>query len=317
MDRRRFVPSTEGLEGRALLSMLGTSNASKASPGIISRRDTSTNLPQTFQEKEQRIDRLPFHLERIQPGRFIDRDAVAQLQTDLRAIAARLHPPGPAALNAFNDRLRDVLSSSSLSVSDARTLNQVFGQVVTAAGATPQQVEDLKRDMNALARVDANSPKPVFLATNDYTLVLQTVLGVGRPIRTPAVPALKAENGQRVNDRLGVTPRPQPTLVGTYDSNTTIQVVDAAGNVYGSAPVKADGPSGANGQSVVNGRYEVTFDRPLASGLHSFHVRAIDAEGHESRPSPAFKLKVITDTRIGANRDPISTPGGPRNLIRG
>jgi hypothetical protein len=310
MDRRRFVPSTEGLEGRAMLSVFGNTLTTTTT-------NTSQNLPQTFQEKERRIDRLPSYMEKLQPGRFLPADVTAPLQTDLRAIAARLHPPGSAVLDGFNSRLRDVIPSPSLGVSEAKTLNRAFGVVLAHAGATPQQVENLQNDMNALARVDAKSSQPVFLATNDYTLVLQTALGVGRPIRRPGVPVLAAHNGTRVNPNFGITPRHQPTLVGTYDAHSVIQIVDDSGRVYGAAEVKANGPTSSNGQSLANGKYDVTFAQPLADGVYTFHVRAVDVEGHTSKPSQSFKLKVITDTRIEPNPATTSTPGGPLGLNTG
>src|SRR5262249_29399491 len=152
---------------------------------------------------------------------------------------------------------------------NAAGLNHSFGVVVTATGATPQQVTNLRNDMNGLARFDANSPQPVFLATNDYTLVLETILGVGRPIRRPEVPVLAAHNGTHVNANAGITPKRQPKLVGTYDAHAQIQIIDAAGKVYGSAIVQPNGPTESNGQALATGRYTVKFDRPLADGLHT------------------------------------------------
>jgi hypothetical protein len=306
MDRRRFVPSTEGLEGRALLASLfgnGTSNA-----------NALDDIPMTFALKEARIERLPFFMEQFRPGRFLPADTIDQLKTDLLAVAAKLHRPKPATLDAFNSEIRDVISSSSLSVADAKGLSHSFGVVLTSAGATPQQVANLQRDMNELARVDANSPQPVFLATNDYTVVLETVLAVGRPIRRPSVPQLAAKNGQRVSPTVGVTTLRQPVMVGNYDAGATVQIVDTNGAVLGSAVVTKNGPTQSNGVAQATGRYEITFDKPLADGFYTFHLRAIDDHGNVSHDSPAFKLKVITGPKEKTAAERLAPPGGPLSL---
>src|SRR4051795_4439794 len=85
MDRRRFVPSTEGLEGRALLASLfgsGTSNT-----------NATQDIPVTFALKEARIDRLPYFMEQFRPGRFLPPDTISHLKTDLLAVAAKIHKP--------------------------------------------------------------------------------------------------------------------------------------------------------------------------------------------------------------------------------
>ncbi|MGE5755953.1 MAG: hypothetical protein ACM35G_09585, partial [Planctomycetaceae bacterium] len=307
MDRRRFVPSPEGLEGRALLSLFGHSSSSQTSsstnansnaPSIFgiggNLTTVNNNIPETFKAKEARIAHLPFYLERIRPGRFLPNDVTSELQTDLNTIVGQLHKPDGAVLEAFNRHLRDAQPHTSLSDTDARILNRSFGYVLNSAGATPQAQSKLQADMNDLARVDANSPQPVFLATNDYALVLQTVLGIGRPIQAPAVPELKAKTGIRVNPDLGITARHQPTLVGTYDAvqnvaatkvvatDTSMQIIDGNGDVLGSGPI------------YTNGDYTVTFAKPLNDGLYTFYARAADDQGHLSEPSPPFKLKIIS-----------------------
>ncbi len=50
----------------------------------------------------------------------------------------------------------------------------------------------IKADMNQLARADSQSRQPIYLATNDYTLVLQDTLAIGRPITRPGIPELAA-----------------------------------------------------------------------------------------------------------------------------
>ena len=186
MDRRRFAPSPDGLEGRMLLST--------ARPAIatITAQAQVANTSSTLREKQQRIERLPFFLQTLQPGRVLPQATITRLQADLKSIVARLQPPPSEVLDAFNLGLRDVLPDASLSTEDARTLNQLFGNVLAAAGATPQSVANLQNDMSELIQADTNGPNPVMLATNDYALVLQTALGVGRPIQAPATRALTA-----------------------------------------------------------------------------------------------------------------------------
>ena len=61
MDRRRFVPKPEGLEGRTLLSNIfgssGTSNTQR----------TIQNMPDTWTEKTDRVAHLPYYLQQIDP----------------------------------------------------------------------------------------------------------------------------------------------------------------------------------------------------------------------------------------------------------
>ena len=143
MDRRRYVPSTEGLEGRALL-------ATGLFGGTTSKNvDPSQEVPVTYELKEHRVERLPHFLELIKSGRYLPADTVKQLQADLLDVAATLHAPDPNTLLGFNTRLRQVDPSSSLSVADAAGLSRSFGVAVTSTGATTQQVNNLVNDMNA------------------------------------------------------------------------------------------------------------------------------------------------------------------------
>jgi hypothetical protein len=302
MDRRRFVPSPEGLEGRAML-------ATGLFGSVSSNNNASADVPVTFTDKEQRVERLPHYMELIRNGRYLPPDTIKQLQADLLSVTTYLHAPGSGFLEGFNARLRSVEPRTSLSVSSAAGLNHSFGRVLKAAGATQLQRENLKNDMNALAKNDANSPQPVFLTTNDYTLVLETVLGIGRPIRRPEAPQLAIHNGTREGTNAGITPKGQPVLVGTYDAFATMQIVDTNGHIYGSAVVQKNGVTAASGQSLANGKYSVTFDKPLANGIHTFYVRAVDAQGHISHLSPAFKLKVVGQPTTAAR-----VPGGPLGL---
>jgi hypothetical protein len=309
MDRRRFVPSAEGLEGRALLA-----------GSIFSFSKPSSNpaddVAMTFELKAHRVQRLPVHMEQIRAGRFLPPDTIKALQANLLAIATKLHAPGVQVkgafpvLTGFNSQIRVVNPKSSLSAVDAHNLNHSFDNVLKAAGATPQAIANLNNDMNDLVRNDTSGPQPVFLATNDYTIVLQTILGIGRPIRRPTSAQLAIHNGTRVGRNFGVTPKDQPTLVGTYDALAEVQVVDAQGNIFGTSFVQKNGPTQSSGVAQPNGKYAVTIDRPLPNGIYTFYIRAIDQYGNMSHFSPPFKIKVNTNL-VHNHTSAAKVPGGP------
>ncbi len=276
MDRRRFAPSPEGLEGRMLLSTAGPASATVTSQAPVA------NTTSTLREKEQRVERLPHFLQTLQLGRVLPAATITRLQADLNTIVARLQPPPSGVLDAFNLGLRDVLPNANLGTEDAHTLNRLFGDVLAAAGAAPQSVANLQNDMSDLIQADTNGPNPVMLATNDYALVLQTALGVGRPIQAPATPQLaKADRARGL--RANVTANHQPTLTGSYASGHTIEIFDADTDlILGSGPVAGDG------------KYAVKFSRPLDDGTHKVRVTATDTLGHVSAESSIYTLKVVT-----------------------
>ena len=87
MDRRRFAPSPDGLEGRMLLSTARPASA------ITTAQAPVANLSSTLREKQLRIERLPYFLQTLQPGRVLPEATIARLQADLNTIVARLQPP--------------------------------------------------------------------------------------------------------------------------------------------------------------------------------------------------------------------------------
>ena len=160
------------------------------------------------------------------------------------------------------------------------------------------------------------SRQPVFLATNDYSLVLQTILALGGPSEHGGV---SDRGGDRDRSDLnhGITGHPRPTLVGQYGVGNTvgvfagdvtggfdskdvqIQILDVNGNVLGQAPVNN-----------ANGDYLVKFAQPLQPGNYIVRARAVDPEGHMSEPSPAYALKVIPRQQTAIVTS-ASTPQGP------
>src|SRR5262249_29613430 len=123
MDRRRYTPSAEGLEGRALMSLFGGKANSASQNNNLSVQD----LPETFRQKEDRIDHLPFYLQQEDPKRFLPADVIRQIQTDMRSVIAELHAPAKAATDAFNVGLRHLLPYKTLSRQNAFRLGQQFG----------------------------------------------------------------------------------------------------------------------------------------------------------------------------------------------
>ena len=79
MNSRRFVPSTEGLEGRALQASTGLN--------VFGLQLTNNlNVPITFEQKAKRIEHLPFYMGQIQPGRFLPKAEIQQIQGALQYI---------------------------------------------------------------------------------------------------------------------------------------------------------------------------------------------------------------------------------------
>lgn len=289
MDRRRFVPTSEALDRRTLLSTTGLFGQSNAAG---SNSPQGSHPPDTFNEKLLRIQRIPSYLEKLQPGRFLSPTTMQSLQVDITDVAADLHVAPPPVLRAFNLQIRKMMPKVSLSPADVAKINNLFGVVLESEGATPQQVNNLKNDMLALAKADAASPNPVFLATNDYSILVQAVSIIGHPIESAAKPLLAQGSGERLKTPgFGATSNPTPTFVGNYrpnaqvDPGTRIQILDLQGNVLGSGAVML---SGSN-----QGRYHFSLDQPLKPGVNWLRVRAIDAEGHTSIPSSVFAIKLV------------------------
>jgi hypothetical protein len=306
-ERRRFVPSTEGLEGRALMaSLFGVSSPA------TSLTTTIDTLPENFKQKELRIAHLPFFLNTLQPGRFLPATTITSIQADLQSILGRLHAPPTRAADGFNLDLRHMFVQTNLSPDNAKILNHAIGVVLVGAGATPTQVHNIQTDMNQLALVDSKSIDPSRLAANDYGLVLQTALAVGRPILTPTSPTLSLKDGQRnKSNTAGRTHNHLPTLVGTYTEGastanlTVMRIVELDGTVIGSGAVDK------------NGKYSVTATVPLADGVYKLSSQALEPAGLVSALSKPFTLRVETPPpRVlpAAAAEALTPPGGPLNL---
>jgi hypothetical protein len=276
MDRRRFIPSKEGLEVRAL-------QASSLASLFGNQVSSNLNIPITYEQKALRIEHLPFYLNEVVPhGRFLPKAEIKQIQNSLFAMLDQIHRPPSQGLNDYNYVLRHIVSHQSLSPDDINRLNAAFGGVLNSARTPPASVSGLKSALFTLtSQVDTASVLPVTLATNDYSLTLQTALGIGRPMPPPIVPKIKRNNGIQANVNHIKTPLLRPRLVGTYHFHTFIRVVTPDGDIVGAARVKKDN------------NYTVQIVVPQTIGIHEFRIQAVDDVGNVGKLSRPFKIKIV------------------------
>jgi hypothetical protein len=284
MDRNHFKPKTEGLEGRELLSFLG---------GSTNSVNSALNTAQAVVIiKSARISRLPGYLQQTNPNAVVPPDLIGALQNDLRNIESKLTPPPAPVLTQFNLALRSTIPHPAISIQQANELNRDFGDVLKASGAPDAVTTQFQADMNELAAVDAHFPNSAQGTANDYGLITQMVEGIGTPLRAPAAPKLLPQDSLPPHSK-NITNKPKPRLYGRYDTGTTIQILDAAGNILGSSAV----PS--------TGQYIVQFTNPLSPGTYQFRVRGVNnLNGNLSYISPAITLTVVAPT----------PPAGPHAL---
>lgn len=193
-----------------------------------------------------------------------------------------IHRPVPEALNNYNYQLRHVVSKQSLTASDIHRLDYSFAATLRAAKTPTGSVNGLSSALFSLvSQVDTASVMPVYLGTNDYTLVLETALAIGRPMPPPQVPRIKRNQGIQADANHIKTPLARPILVGTYHFHTYIQVITPAGIVVGSINVKK------------NNQFHVPISVPQSIGVHEFRLQAVDTVGHISRVSRPFFIKVV------------------------
>lgn len=279
MDRRRFAPATEGLEKRELLSVTNQPNVTNLFGFQVS---PNLNIPITYQQKVLRVQHMPYYLAHIRPGRHLPSAEVKQVQSDLMQLISHLHKPETAALNYYNQQLRQVVSRVSLTATDATVLNNIFGTVLHAAEAPPSVVSSLQSSLKTwVTQVDTASPQPVFLATNDYSFILQTALMVGRPMPAPILPKIAKNQGVQAGSDHIKTSLKHPTLVGTYHFHTQIQVITPGGEVVGEANCRK------------NNSYKVRISSALSPGVYQFRIRAYDDAGNLSLPSRLLAVKVL------------------------
>ena len=287
MDRRsrRYVPSSEGLEGRQLLSTAAVtpvgSVATNAPSGV--QVDGSPTAQQTIESKAHRIQNLPYFIGLLNKDGVVPQPAVQNIQNDLYSTVARLHQGDSSTISAFNLDLRKAQSYENITPKSSEALDRDFGAALVAAGAPPSTVADLQANVGELVKYDSTQVGSTIAATNDYSMILQLALGTGRPLVYPNVPALLGTNHQGNNGKIPITHYHHPTLTGNYTIGTDIQIVDVNNKVVlGQAAVD---PS--------TGVYQVKFKDYLPDGTYTVRVRAEDS-GYVSDPSPKFTFEVVT-----------------------
>ncbi len=288
MDRRtrRYVPSSEGLEGRQLLSTatalnpLGTTATnpySNAPPGT--QIDGSAPVADTIEAKLQHIQNYAFFIGQLDRGGAVPQPTVSNIQNDLKLLIGQLHPGDTNTTRAFNLDLRGDQNTYNILPGQAQALNRDFGAVLLAAGADPQVTADLQTQMNQLAQDATQQSDPSIVARNDYATTLELALGTGRPLLAPVKPRLASGSLAATVKGIDVSKVAQPSLGGTYAANVNIQIVDANNTVFGTATTDT------------NGKYTVKFTNPLPNGTYTVRVRAEDL-GYLSPPSKSYTFTV-------------------------
>jgi hypothetical protein len=301
MDRRRFVPSADGLETRTMMSTTTGSGLSfLGGPGT-----TTQTLPITFKQKSLLIQNLPKNLRALSPNRFLPPETIQQIQLGLFEIMGSTRRPPPLALTNYNLAMRKIVFSPSLSQSRANLLNNGFTGVLRSANAPEPGLTNLSAAVRQLTtQVDTASIQPSYLASNDATFILQLADVIGQQMPAPRVPTIAKTSGRQVRPGASVTPLTNPIFIGTYEYGTTIRMIDASnGAVVGQATVAK------------TGQYQLQVSTPLALGKHRFYVQAVDEAGHVSHSSREFVVKVVpprhATTAVALGQ---ATPQGPLGL---
>ena len=309
MDRRKrkYVPSSEGLEGRQLLASaatsLGSITSSLTNPYSNTPAGTQVDggapVADTIEAKLQHIQNYPFFIGELNRDGAVPQPSVGNIQDDLRQLIGTMHPGDTATTLAFNKDLRNAQTSYNVLPSQADALNSDFGNVLLAAGADPNVTADLQSQMKALSQAATQQSDPSIVMRNEYATTLELALGTGRPLLAPAKPRLASASRSGTADNLDVTKLAQPSLSGTYAANTNIQIVDANNTVFGTATTAA------------NGTYTVTAATPLPNGTYTVRGRAQD-DGYYSPPSKTYTFTV--DVKTPKVKVATINPGGPAQL---
>jgi hypothetical protein len=291
MDRRsrQYVPSTDGLEPRQLLSTAAAPNVAAIGANPYSSAPNGVQIEggapvqQTIQAKLHMIQNLPYFIGMLNKDGFVPQPTTQNIQQDVTKLVASLHQADSSAVSTFNLDLRRAQKYENITPQSNAALNRDFGAVLVSAGAPADVVADLQVQEKALIQYDATQVGSTIAATNDYSLVLQLAQTVGRPLVYPNVPALLSTDHSGNAGKVSVTHNHTPSLTGSYAVGTNIQIVDVNNQtVLGQAAVDAK-----------TGQYTVKFNSALPDGTYTVRVRAEDS-GFLSDPSPKFSFKVVT-----------------------
>jgi hypothetical protein len=306
MDRRsrRFVPSSDGLEARQLLTTTAGAvgkaalNVATVASNVVNTVSAITNpylnpsngttvegaspAKQTIEAKRHMIENLPFFIGMLNKDGFVPQPATENIQDDLNTLVAELKEANPSLVSSFNLDLRKAQSYENITPISAASLNRDFGGVLVSAGAPASTVADLQAQLTSLISYDSTQVGSTIAATNDEALVLQLAQISGRPLIYPAVPTLLGSDHNGNDGKIPITHNHQPSLTGTYAAGVDIQIVNYDNNtVLGEAAVSS------------NGNYTVKFNEPLPDGTYTVRTRVVDS-GFISDPSPRFSFKVVT-----------------------
>ncbi|WP_435011066.1 Ig-like domain-containing protein [Tundrisphaera lichenicola] len=296
--RRRFVPSSEGLEGRQLLSTASAPAPEAPAPAasfstVTPEATTSASTivqadktpgGQTIAAKLQRIQGLPLFLAKLNSSGEVPQPTLQNIQNDLTQLVGQLQPADKSAVSTFNLDLRKTQPFKTIRPQDAKALNREFGSVLTSAGANPTVVADLQNQMTDLTNYATTQRNSKIVATNDYAIVLQLALNTGKPLTSPtAAPSLISADHKGNAGKIQLTNNRQPTLTGTYIPGTNVQIVDASGQtVLGTGTVDTK-----------TNNYQVKFDGELPDGTYRVRVRG-EESGFVSAPSRVLTFEVRT-----------------------
>ncbi len=245
MDRRRrFVPGSDMLESRQLLSAApatapvaqinvttsttptGQAAATKTTTpptAVVSELTMTTQAPATntitltpiqgndpqaaFEQsingtRQNRIAQLPNYLFLVNTQRKLNPKTVKALQADLELISNRLHAPPQGQVWQFMSSLRDTLTLQTISPNNASVLSAEFATLLRSSGASPAVTAKFQKDMDTLIQEDVNAPNPAQTAANDYAIMVQYVLSVGRRI-VPNATVAAAKPKTTINSLFG------------------------------------------------------------------------------------------------------------------
>ncbi len=289
--RRRFVPSSEGLEQRQVLS---TSAFAPLAPAVNGLNPYSTGpagaqidgagLPQeTVEAKRRHISNLPYFIGLLNKDNVVPQPTVQNIQNDLNALVASFHYGNPSVISTFNLDLRKAQPYANITPKTASALNRDFGAALVASGASPGIVADLQVQMTQLVNYDSTQPNSNIVATNDYATVLELALGSGSPLVYPNVPSLLGADHNGNNGKIPITHNHRPSLTGNYAIGVNIQIVDRHNKVV----------LGETSVNSTTGVYTVQFANPLPDGTYTVRTRVEDS-GIISDPSPIFTFRVVT-----------------------
>ena len=283
MDRPKFIPNNDTLEPRLLMSGF---NLFKPS---TSYNATAAQLS-TYQQRQQRINNLPYFLETVSPGRPLPASVVTSIQNDLRSVVGRLGTASSSGLYTYNRNLRTLIAASSVNNGTYQPVLTMFSKNLQSTGMPSATVQSLTNSVRQLAQVGVNTTtNSTSVVANDTSLILELSLAVGKPLAAPKLPHLA--QADVVSGHPGYTRNPLPTLIGTYEANMTMLITNYQGtHIFGA------------GTTDSKGNYQITLKQALQVGHNRLQVVAVGPGGIGSLGSPPLGLVLMQSTPRGPTR---------------